>query len=303
MARYRGSVRLSVTAVVTVGTYLGLRPLWYLCARIAPISAHQVFSSEGRHGLMWFIERPVYLFPVLLAGLFLCVNLGFRFRRVHAGDDHSQLESARNGLNVLLSLLLGFSLPMAQPHYDQRKTLIVDEANAISTIHLRAEMLPDPFRGKVLGELSEYLASRIDFGREDMDESTLRDTLARSAKLLRDVQQEAIALVQQGPNAVTPIFVQALNDLEDLSEKRLAAEENRVPGAIWLMVILISVMACLVTGYSMNRRHLVDMIVLPLTVAIVMSLVADLDSPRTGVIYVGQQSMERLQLEFKSQTP
>jgi hypothetical protein len=38
--------------------------------------------------------------------------------------------------------------------------------------------------------------------------------------------------------------------------------------------------------------------VLPLTVAIVMALVADLDSPRTGVIRVGLQSMERLQLEF-----
>jgi hypothetical protein len=252
---------------------------------------------------MWFIERPLYLFPALLVGLFFCVNLGFRFRRADVGDDHSQLESARNGLNVLLSLLLGFSLPMAQPHYDQRRNLIVDEANAIATIHLRAEMLPDPFRGKILGELREYLTSRVDFGREDMDESTLRDTLARSAKLLRGIQQEAIALVRQSPNAVTPIFVQSLNELGVLSEKRLTAEENRVPGAIWLMVILISVMACLVTGYSMSRRQLVDMIVLPLTVAIVMALVADLDSPRTGVIHIGQQSMERLQLEFESQAP
>ena len=40
-----------------------------------------------------------------------------------------------------------------------------------------------------------------------------------------------------------------------------------------------------------------------LTVAIVMSLVADLDSPRTGVIHIGQQSLERLQLEFNSRVP
>jgi hypothetical protein len=38
-------------------------------------------------------------------------------------------------------------------------------------------------------------------------------------------------------------------------------------------------------------------------VAIVLALVAELDSPRTGVIRVGQQSMERLQLEFSSTSP
>jgi len=34
------------------------------------------------------------------------------------------------------------------------------------------------------------------------------------------------------------------------------------------------------------------MIVLPLTVAIVMALVADLDTPRTDGIHTGQQSMD-----------
>jgi hypothetical protein len=249
--------------------------------------------------LVWFVEHPVYLFPALLLGLFVCVNLGFHFRRGQE-EVNSQLESARNGINVLLSLLLGFTLPMAQPHYDQRRNLIVDEANAIAAVHLRAEMLPDPFREQILGELREYLNSRIDFGREDMDEPTLLATLNRSMQLLHNMQGQAIALVEKSPNPVTPIFVQALNELGDLTEKRLAAEENRVPGAIWLMVLLISVLACLVTGYTMPRRQLVALIVLPLTVAIVMSLVADLDIPRTGVSHIGQQSLERLQLEFSS---
>jgi hypothetical protein len=44
------------------------------------------------------------------------------------------------------------------------------------------------------------------------------------------------------------------------------------------------------------------MLVLPLTVAIVLGLVAELDSPRTGSIRVGQRSMERLQLELNSRT-
>ena len=249
--------------------------------------------------MLWLIDHPWHFFSILLLGLWFCVNLGFHFRR-HDEQNHSQIESARDGLSVLLSLLLGFMLPMAHPHYDQRKELIVDEANAISTVHLRAQILPEPFRGKILGELREYLNSRTDFGKENLDESTLRASLARSKQLLNEMQQQAIALVEQGSNSVTPIFVQALNQLSDLTEKRLAAEENRIPTAIWLMVVLIAVLASMITGYSIRQRYLVEMMVLPLTVAIVMALVAELDSPRSGVIRVGQQSMERLQLEFGS---
>jgi hypothetical protein len=252
--------------------------------------------------LLWLIDHPWQFFPILLLGLCFCVNLGFHFRRSDE-QTHSQIESARDGLNLLLSLLIGFTLPMAQPHYDHRKELIIDEANAIATVHLRAEMLPEPFRGKILGELREYLNSRTDFAKEDMDEAALRACLARSKQLQNEMQQQAVAFVEQSPNSVTAIFVQALNQLGDLTEKRLAAEENRIPTAIWLMVVLIAVLASLVTGYSMRRRVLVEMIVLPLTVAIVMTLVAELDSPRTGAIRVGQQSMERLQLEFDSAVP
>ncbi len=252
--------------------------------------------------MLWLIDHPWHLFLVLLVGLLFCVNVGFYFRQ-HDEQDHSQIESSRDGLNILLGLLLGFTLPMAQPHYDHRKELIVDEANAIATVHLRGEMLPEPFRGKILSELREYLNSRTDFAKEDVDEPALRACLARSNQLQNEMQQQALAFVEQSPNSVTAIFVQALNQLGDLTEKRLAAEENRIPAAIWLLVILIAVLASLVTGYSMRRRVLLEMLVLPLTVAIVMALVAELDSPRTGLIRVGQQSLERLQLEFNSAGP
>jgi hypothetical protein len=212
--------------------------------------------------LRWLIDHPWHFFSVLLLGLLFCVNLGFYFQR-RDEQTHSQIESARDGLNVPLGLLLGFTLPMAQPHYDQREELIVDEANAIATVHLRAEMLPEPFRGIILGELREYLNSRTDFAREDLDEPALRACLVRSKQLLHEMQQQAVAFVEQNPNSVTAIFVQALNQLGDLTEKRLAAEENRIPAAIWLMVVLIAVLASLVTGYSMRRRLLMEMIVLP----------------------------------------
>ena len=96
------------------------------------------------------------------------------------------------------------------------------------------------------------------------------------------------------------MFAQSLGSLADLSEERLAAYERRIPGTIWFVLALISVLTCFVVGYSMRSRLFLAMFVLPLTVAIVLSLVSELDSPRTGFIRVEQQSMQRLQLDLKT---
>jgi hypothetical protein len=50
----------------------------------------------------------------------------------------------RDGLFVLVSLLLGFTLALAVPRYTERRTLLVEEAISIGTIYLRAAVLPRP---------------------------------------------------------------------------------------------------------------------------------------------------------------
>ena len=63
--------------------------------------------------------------------------------------------------------------------------------------------------------------------------------------------------------------------------------------------ILISSLTSFVVGYTMRRRVWLGMLVLPLTVAIVLSLVSELDNPRAGLVRVSQQSMLRLQHDLK----
>src|SRR5579863_5410958 len=117
--------------------------------------------------LPWVIAHTQLFFPLLLGGLMLIVELGFRLRRASAGIDgerQSLVESARAELSVLLGLLLGFSLPMALPHYEHRNQLVVDEANALITVQERAQLLPQPFRNEILSSLAKYVAARVEFG-------------------------------------------------------------------------------------------------------------------------------------------
>src|ERR1700722_1905799 len=108
-------------------------------------------------------------------------------------------------------------------------------------------------------------------------------------------------LIPQNLNQVTPIFVQAVNQLSDLIEQRLAAAQKHIPTAIWLVFFLISMLPCFIVGYSVRCWGRLGVRVLPLTVAIVLSLVSELDNPRAGLVRVSQQSMQRLQQDLKAQ--
>jgi hypothetical protein len=72
-------------------------------------------------------------------------------------------------------------------------------------------------------------------------------------------------------------------------------------GAAEASAVREPILLSLIVGYSMRRRFLLAMLVVPLTVAVVLTLVTELDSPRSGFIQIEQQSMERLQLDLRMQ--
>jgi hypothetical protein len=134
-----------------------------------------------------------------------------------------------------------------------------------------------------------------------LDGPTMMAAVNHAKYLQNQMWQQTLMFVSQNINTVTPIIVQAVGQLSDLIEQRLAAAEKHISTAIWLVLILMSVLTCFVVGYSMRERVLLGMLVLPLTVAIVLSLVSELDNPRAGLVRVGQQSMQRLQQDLKAE--
>jgi hypothetical protein len=102
---------------------------------------------------------------------------------------------------------------------------------------------------------------------------------------------------------MTALFVASLNDTIDLSEKRLTALENRIPPTIWLMLLLIALLTCLMSGYGQRRRFWLIAVVSPLMIVIVMGLIPDLDSPRSGFLRVDLRSLDRLAQDLANDAP
>jgi hypothetical protein len=67
------------------------------------------------------------------------------------------------------------------------------------------------------------------------------------------------------------------------------------------LILSVSVIASFSRGLTLTRRFWLTLVLIPITIVIVVALVADLDSPSTGLIRLDQRAMQRLQTEFSSE--
>lgn len=178
---------------------------------------------------------------------------------------------------------------MVLPRFDERRALVINEANAIGTTMLRAETLPEPQRSKSLELLREYAVVRHDSAVVGPEES-LQPTKALQTQLW----QQIVAVTQQSQTPVIVAYMQTLNEAIDISEKRLAAFENRVPKSVWMIITIVAVFQSFAAGFSLKRKFWFSLVMTPIVIAVVMALIADLDSPSTGLIHVEQNAMNRL---------
>ena len=251
--------------------------------------------------MLGIVDHPRPFAWLMLLTLVAAVEIGFRIRaRRGAPDEHDSkhFEGTRNELAVLLSLLLGFTLAMALLRYDQRTDQVVDEADSLSTTMLRAELLPEQVRTQMRETLRRYVASRVQYGRARPGDEMQR-ALRENDEVKKELWEQVTIAAKQAPSPITALFISSLNDSFDLRDKRIAALQHRIPGELWFMLVFIALLTCLTVGYSHGRRLFYSMWVPPLAIAIVMMLIADLDTSRKGLIRVRQQSMEMLQTEDK----
>lgn len=254
---------------------------------------------------MYLLDHPVELFVVVTVALLLAHELGYRLRafakRRDDADWEKEVHQTRNQVAVLLSLLIGFTLSMALSRFDQRKDLVIDEANAIGTAYLRAAMQPEPVHSAAPGLFRDYVDARLAvFGTmSDIDESS--PEVKRARQIQTALWNQATAAAQQTPTPIVGLYVSALNDVIDLDAKRVAARRNRVPRDIWALMAVLAVLTSVIIGYGQRHRAALATFIPVLTVAIAMSLIADLDSSVNGLIQVSQQSMQMLSDDLHTQ--
>ncbi|WP_052962684.1 hypothetical protein [Pseudomonas fluorescens] len=250
----------------------------------------------------WGLDEIIVFFIVVAI---FCVVLELAFRlgrhhRTHSNDStRSHLTVLQTALLGLLALLLGFNFAMATSRFEARKTLIQDEVTVIGSTYLRTKLLPSDLRGKVSALLKEYVSARIEFMRAGTDEQLLKAASESSRKIEDQLWNLAAAAEAQGEATATMnLVIQSLTDVYNVNEKRRAALGNHVPATVinLLFVVAIGALGFIAYSYGLgHRRRHGSTTLFAILIAMVFTLILDLDQPRSGFIRVGEESMLRLQ--------
>jgi hypothetical protein len=232
--------------------------------------------------LLFFAVALVVVWGSIRIGVFLSARLG-SLRE----DVQKELETVETATLTLLGLLIGFTFSMAISRYDERKTYEEAEANAIGTEYLRADLLPDADGMKVRALLRDYLGQRMQFYLTG-NAQELRQINARTARVETELWSAVVTAVAAHPTPMLAMTVSGMNDVLNSRGYAVAARQNRIPVESWGLLAAIAIICALMVGFGARSRkgERLLSLVLPLVVSIAFLLIADIDSPASGVIRV-----------------
>jgi hypothetical protein len=239
-------------------------------------------------------DHPFLLLVILLPGFWASAWIGRKVRAAQSTREERSDEDytfVLGGTLTLLGLLIGFTFSMAVGRYDQRKNLEEEEANAIGTEYLRADLLPAEDAARLRELLRSYVDQRILF-YTSRDPLRLRQIDAQTTRLQMGMWSVVANHAQAKPTPVAALLAAGLNDVLNSQGYTQAAWWNRIPLAAWALLIAIAIFCNLLIGYGAHGRRPSVMWMLPIALSITLYLIADIESPRGGTIHVHPRNLE-----------
>jgi hypothetical protein len=179
---------------------------------------------------------------------------------------------------------------MAISRYDVRKAYEEEEANAIGTEYVRADLLAEPVRTRVQAELVQYLDLRI--RRYEANPSLdIAELVSNTAKMQDQMWKEVKDAATARMDPVMATVVTGMNDVINRQGYTQAARRNRIPLPAWGLMGCIALFCSFLIGFEEKRPRNYQLLILPLAIAVSFLLIADIDSPQGGLIRVAPQNL------------
>jgi hypothetical protein len=251
---------------------------------------------------MLLLNRPLVLFVATFLSLWFAAWAGTLIRSRRPGfpeGSRSDYTTIVGATLTLLGLLIGFTFSMAITRYDLRKSLEEEEANAIGTEYARLDLLAGGAPAGLKNLLRQYTDLRIRF-YESRYGSNLQQINVATAKMQNQLWVVTSTAAKVQPSPLSALVSSGMNDVLNAQGYTQAAWWNRIPAAAWCLMFLIAVLSNVLIGYGAHARALTLSLILPLAVAISFFLIADIDSPRGGVIRVQPQNLYVLEESFQA---
>jgi hypothetical protein len=242
------------------------------------------------------LELALIVFAVVGAATASGYALGYYLRK-HEASVREPFGVLQGALLGVVGLILAFGLSLAVGRYEDRRAATVSEANAIGTTYLRAQLIAEPERSGSLALLRDYTDRAIAITHQVPNSAGMRRTTATEDVLQRRLWRLAGRSIAAAPLASAQrLYVDSLNATIDAQSARLAALNNRVPGAVLALEVIGAAVALglLALHISVLGRGLVPMIAAAVLVTFLLLVTFDLDRPARGLIKVPDTSLVSL---------
>lgn len=235
------------------------------------------------------------LFAAMLAAQHLGKRLGKRY-----GNDDSGVGISETAVFSILGLFLAFAFSGAAERFEERRSMVVSEANAIGTAWLRVDLLPQR-KEEVRKLIVQYVDLRIETYRRIEDEPAAWAVNSKAVALQNRIWTEALsALPSPDQTSARVVLLPALNEMFDIAASRSAATFQHPPPVVFIMLGVLALIGAVYAGYALaGRKHATWLHALgfPAVLTLVLFVIVDLEFPRLGFIRV--DAADRVLLELR----
>ena len=224
----------------------------------------------------------------------------FRTKDTETSQDLGVIQAATL---TLLGLIIGFTFSMAIDRHDNRELLEESEANAIGTEYLRADLLPPQASARTKDLLQQYLAQRILFySKQDKDK--IHEIHQKTDELQDSLWKEILPIARTHATPINALVLSGMNDVINSQGYVQAAWWNRIPYAAWSLMAVIAICANLLVGFGARnfKKNIGLFMIFPFVISMSFFLIADIDSPRGGVIRIEPRNLITLQNSLATKT-
>ena len=231
------------------------------------------------------------IFPALFLGILLSLEIGRRLPRRQLEEETERERVVRNTLEgaiyALLGLMIAFTFSGAASRFEERRSLTVQEANAIGTAYLRLDLLPTASQPSLREKFRQYTAARLAAYEALPDAAAFAAQAAQAVALQTGIWTDAnLALKDTQPSA-SMLLLPALNDMIDITSTRDIMLNAHTPAIVMAALLLLAAVCALLAGSGFaGRRSGLSLHTLgfAFVLASTLYIIFDLDYPRAGLI-------------------
>lgn len=245
------------------------------------------------------VNWPMITVTMTVFTVLMLVNeIGYRVGRAL---DRDQSEPSRTvalavkgSIIGLVAFLLGFAFSISSNRHDIRRQVVLDDANAIGTLYLRAGLIASPERDQLRAALKNYLVTRLEFFEQNPEGDSV---LLWQSKLDRHLSEiwrvvEA-ARTRDAQSVLVSQLIPAANAVIDLNTTRGWAFRSHTPVAVLTVLLVCVLVSSGLIGHSFGpcQRHPFLCTAFNALFTLTLFLILDYDGPRFGLIRVDHKPL------------